>query len=220
MLATVATPLAAYRPLAHRHKWLLQIIVSFADKQGRCWPSLRTIAEAAGESLSSVQRNLAEMESLGYFVRRRRWGGSFVYRVAERFLPRWPGSEKREKPKESQRRDSKTPSPTRRTAIDPQPGVPPVGTEGIQGKESQDSIPRGKGLARRCAPPKVTATPEGRKESRRQLVARWILARFTGERRSALMMQLWETDEAFNRLDRQRQAENWDDRAELAAAVP
>jgi hypothetical protein len=47
---------------------------------------LRKIAERAGEALSWVQRNLAEMQSLEYF-KRSRGRKSFVYWLADRFLP-------------------------------------------------------------------------------------------------------------------------------------
>jgi hypothetical protein len=89
MLDTIITPIDALRPLEDRHKWLMQVLLSYADRDGRCWPSLRKIAERAGKTLSWVQRNLAQMESLGYFTRNKtRRFQSLIYQLAERFFAR------------------------------------------------------------------------------------------------------------------------------------
>ena len=83
MSTTVITPLDAMRPLAHRHKWAMQVLVSFSNK-GRCQVSLRTIARRAGQSLAWVCDNLKEMLALGY-IERTRDGGAYIYTLAERF---------------------------------------------------------------------------------------------------------------------------------------
>ena len=85
-LPAVMVNFDAYKPLQHRHQWLMMTLASFSDRQGRCWPSLRTIAQKAGRSLAWVSENLKEMHSLGYFKRSRK-AGAYFYEIARRFLP-------------------------------------------------------------------------------------------------------------------------------------
>src|SRR3954469_23850690 len=95
MLAYVPVAFDVYRPLKPRHRWAMQCLVSFADHSGRCFPSIRAFAAQAGISKSVAQRDLAACAAAGYFTRERRPGGVYVYQIAERFLPRWPVSQKR-----------------------------------------------------------------------------------------------------------------------------
>jgi hypothetical protein len=95
MLAYVPVTFDVYRPLKPRHRWAMQCLVSFADHSGRCFPSIRAFAAQAGISKSVAQRDLAACAAAGYFTRERRPGGVYVYQIAERFLPRWPVSQKR-----------------------------------------------------------------------------------------------------------------------------
>jgi DNA-binding transcriptional regulator YhcF (GntR family) len=88
------------------HVHVLIGLLSFADRAGKCWPSLRRIAEAVGMSLSRVQRVIVEMEVAGHLTRRRRFGSSTVYRVARRFLPMF----------QKRNTDSVEPQPRPRTA--------------------------------------------------------------------------------------------------------
>src|SRR5207302_7109289 len=81
----VSLPVCEIGGMKSTHIKLLSVLLSFSDRNGKCWPSLRTIAERAKETLSWVQRNLHEMESLGYFTRARRLQ-SYVYHLAARFL--------------------------------------------------------------------------------------------------------------------------------------
>jgi DNA-binding transcriptional MocR family regulator len=69
------------------HVHVLLGLLSFADRAGKCWPSLRRLAETVGMSLTRVQRAIAEMEVAGHLTRRRRFGSSTVYRIARRLLP-------------------------------------------------------------------------------------------------------------------------------------
>jgi len=87
LLRFVAIPLAVLRPLELRHRWLMQVFVSFAGPGGRCWPSLALLAEEAGEHLSWVRRNVQEALERGYITRKPRRGGGYTYTIAERFLP-------------------------------------------------------------------------------------------------------------------------------------
>ena len=99
MLAFVPVAFDVYRPLKPRLRWAMQCLVSFADHAGRCFPSLRTFALHAGISKSAAGRDLAALIEAGLITRKRRPGGVYVYRIARRFLPRWP------KGKVSQARD-------------------------------------------------------------------------------------------------------------------
>lgn len=85
-LPAVMVNIEAYKPLQFRHQWLMMTLASFSDRQGRCWPSLRTIADKAGRSLAWVSENLKEMQALGYFKRARK-AGAYFYELALRFLP-------------------------------------------------------------------------------------------------------------------------------------
>ena len=90
LLRFVAIPLAVLRPLELRHRWLMQVFVSFAGTGGKCRPSLDMIAAEAGEHLSWVRRNIAEVLELGYVTREQRDprdGGGFWYTIDKRFLP-------------------------------------------------------------------------------------------------------------------------------------
>jgi Helix-turn-helix domain len=58
----------------------------YADKQGVCWPGLRTLAEAVPMSIRAVRRALAEMADLGYLAIEKGKGLVNRYRIAARFL--------------------------------------------------------------------------------------------------------------------------------------
>jgi hypothetical protein len=87
MLKFTVIPIATLRPLELRHKWLMQIFVSFAGFDGLCWPSLRQLAVECDQPLSWVQRNVEEILALGYVIRVPRKGGGYTYTVDKRFLP-------------------------------------------------------------------------------------------------------------------------------------
>jgi hypothetical protein len=88
--ATVAVPFDAYRELpSPTHRWLLTCLARYADREGRCWPSMRQLAVDARMSKSSVQRHLADLSQLGVFSRARRSGGRYSYTLAVAFVPRW-----------------------------------------------------------------------------------------------------------------------------------
>jgi Helix-turn-helix domain len=133
MLAFVPVAFDVYRPLKPRLRWAMQCLVSFADRAGRCFPSIRTLAQHAGISKSAAARDLAELAAAGLVTRRRRPGGVYVYRIDRRFLPKWAPR------KLSQPRDSRfgtAPSlMTDRSAR----GVPASGTEEKPDKKNQGS---------------------------------------------------------------------------------
>ncbi len=88
--ATVAVPFDAYAALpTPQHRWLLMCLARYADRDGRCWPSMRQLAADARMSKSSVQRYLADLSQLGIFSRVRRPGGRYSYVLTETFRPQW-----------------------------------------------------------------------------------------------------------------------------------
>src|SRR3954464_9378243 len=92
MLAFVPVAFDAYRPLKPRLRWAMQCLVSFADRAGRCFPSVRKLAAFAGLSKSTVSRHLQDLVECGAITRRRRPGGVYDYEIDPRFLPRAPVS--------------------------------------------------------------------------------------------------------------------------------
>ena len=88
MLAFVPVAFDAYRPLKPRLRWAMQCLVSFADRAGRCFPSMRKLAAFAGLSKSAVSRHLRDLVECGAITRQRRPGGVYDYQIDPGFLPR------------------------------------------------------------------------------------------------------------------------------------
>jgi DNA-binding transcriptional MocR family regulator len=131
MLPFVPVTFDVYRPLKPRLRWAMACLVSFADRAGRCFPSVRTLAQHAGISKSAAGRNLAELEAEGHLTRTCRLGGVYVYRIDRRFLPRWAPR------KLSQTRDGKPVSAPAQVSGRPPRGVPAPGTEEKPDKNNQ-----------------------------------------------------------------------------------
>ena len=113
MLSFVPVTLDLYRTVRRHLHWTLQNLVSFADRTGKCFPSVRTLAAATGQPRSTVSRHLAQLAEAGVIARQRRPGGVYAYVIAGRFLPAARGvSHQRER------------------------GVPPPGTEEQAGKKT------------------------------------------------------------------------------------
>ena len=113
MLSFIPVTLDLYRTVRRHLHWTLQNLVAFADRTGRCFPSVRTLAGATGTPRSTVSRHLAQLAKEGVITRQRRPGGVYAYVIAARFLPAARGvSHQREK------------------------GVPPAGTEEQAGKKT------------------------------------------------------------------------------------
>lgn len=86
--STVAVPFATYRDLpTAQHRWLLICLSRYADRDGKCWPSIRQLAADSKMSKSSVQRYLADLSHLGAFTRSRRAGGRYQYAISAPFRP-------------------------------------------------------------------------------------------------------------------------------------
>ena len=87
MLAFVPVTLDLYRTVRRHLHWTLQNLVSFADRTGKCFPSVRVLAAATGQPRSTVSRHLAQLTEEGVIARQRRPGGCYAYTIASRFLP-------------------------------------------------------------------------------------------------------------------------------------
>src|SRR3954464_11466701 len=114
MLAFVPATLDLYRTVRRHLHWTLQNLVSFADRTGRCFPSVRTLAACTRQPRSTVSRHLAQLAEEGVVKRQRRPGGVYAYVVDNRFLPAARGVSHRRKK-----------------------GVPPVGREEQAGKKTE-----------------------------------------------------------------------------------
>jgi DNA-binding transcriptional ArsR family regulator len=116
MLAFVPVAFDIYRPLKPRLRWAMQCLVSFADRAGRCFPSVRKLAAFAGLSKSAVSRHLRDLVECGVITRRRRLGGVYDYQIDPRFLPRAPVSHSRAEGVPRQARQEIDPSKQTREA--------------------------------------------------------------------------------------------------------
>jgi len=73
-------------------RWLLVRLARYADREGRCFPSMRTLAAGAKKSLATVCRWLKQLYEAGCFTRTREPGRVYRYQLAERYRLRWrPG---------------------------------------------------------------------------------------------------------------------------------
>jgi DNA-binding transcriptional MocR family regulator len=87
LLSFVPVTLDLYRTVRRHLHWTLQNLVAYADRTGKCWPSVRTLAAATGQPRSTVSRHLAQLAAEGVIARQRRPGGVYAYIIAGRFLP-------------------------------------------------------------------------------------------------------------------------------------
>ena len=56
-------------PAQPQHRWLVTCLARYADRDGKCWPSMRQLAATPGCRLSTVCRRLVEMADLNVFQR-------------------------------------------------------------------------------------------------------------------------------------------------------
>lgn len=78
--------------LPHRAKAVYMYLKDRANKEGQCWPGIKTIARELGLSVSTVKRALHDLEQRGYLektARLRENGGatSNLYTVKQTQLP-------------------------------------------------------------------------------------------------------------------------------------
>jgi DNA-binding transcriptional ArsR family regulator len=87
VLTYVPVVFDVYRPLKPHLRWTLQCLVGFADIAGKCFPSVRKLADVTGLAKSTVARHLTELVKAGAITRQRRRGGVYRYQIEARFLP-------------------------------------------------------------------------------------------------------------------------------------
>lgn len=83
MFATLHVPFDAYRDLPEDCRWLVQCLARYADRQGRCWPTMRQLVGDVRRSLSTVCRRLKKLADMAVFHRTRKGVGRYVYTLAE-----------------------------------------------------------------------------------------------------------------------------------------
>src|SRR6476661_2878809 len=109
LLPFIPVTLDLYRTVRRHLHWTLQNLVAFADRTGRCFPSVRKLAAATGQPRSTVSRHLAQLAAEGVIARQRKPGGVYAYVIAGRFLPAMRGvSHQREKGVLPARREEQT----------------------------------------------------------------------------------------------------------------
>ena len=91
MFATLAVPFDAYRDLPEDCRWLVQCLARYADRDGRCWPTMRQLVGDVRRSLSTVCRRLKKLAEMGVFHRERKGIGRYVYTLAEPYRLERPG---------------------------------------------------------------------------------------------------------------------------------
>lgn len=97
--STLAVPFDQYAALpTPQVRWVLMALARYSDQDGWCWPSMRQLARDTRMSVASVCRHLKSLADLGVFQRSRTPGMRYRYRLAEAYVPRWPG---RVSPKQS-----------------------------------------------------------------------------------------------------------------------
>ena len=87
MLPFVPVTLDLYRSVRRHLHWTLQNLVSFADRDGKCWPSVRTLAARTGTPRTTIWRHLRQLAEDGVIARQRKTGGVYSYVIDSRFLP-------------------------------------------------------------------------------------------------------------------------------------
>jgi hypothetical protein len=72
--------------ITYAQRVVLAGIASYADKSGKCWPSVATLAERINMSVRSVNRHIASLVNLGLLVRIYRAGRSAITRITNLVL--------------------------------------------------------------------------------------------------------------------------------------
>lgn len=99
MFQITAVPFDAFNDLPDDCRWIAVALARYADKAGRCWPTMRQIAALIRVSPATVCRRLKKLADLGVFHRKRQGVGRYVYTLAEAYRLRWkPKPEPRENP--------------------------------------------------------------------------------------------------------------------------
>lgn len=59
--------------LSHRARAVYMYLKDRSDRNGRCWPAIKTIAAELGLSRSTVKRALDDLCRAGFLVKESRW---------------------------------------------------------------------------------------------------------------------------------------------------
>jgi hypothetical protein len=86
MLAERRIPLDLLPTLKGTHCRVMTALFRYADKDGVCWPGLRTLAKAIDISIRTLRRALDEMAAMQYLAITKKKGSVNRYRLAARFL--------------------------------------------------------------------------------------------------------------------------------------
>ena len=62
--------------LSHRAKAVYIYLKDHANKEGACWPGIKTIAAGVSLSRSTVKRALDDLTRAGLVVKEKRWRGN------------------------------------------------------------------------------------------------------------------------------------------------
>ena len=72
--------------LSHADIRILAALSAYADKSGKCWPSVPTLAQRTGLSERHVRTSLRNLEAFDYVVTERRAGQSSMYRIPRKYI--------------------------------------------------------------------------------------------------------------------------------------
>ena len=131
MFKIVALPFDDYDALdiADGPRWLLVRLARYADREGRCFPSMRTLAAAAKKSLATICRWLKQLYDFGCFTRSREAGRVYRYVIAEPYRLRW-----RDPPKPA------APAAPAGVSV-PAEGVSPTAKQGVSHSANREADP-------------------------------------------------------------------------------
>jgi hypothetical protein len=89
----IAVPFDAFQDLPPLEFKVMAAALRYVNRAGECWPTLRQLAADVRKSEATVCRVMQRLAGqYGAFTERKRAGnGRYHYRIAARFLPRWPG---------------------------------------------------------------------------------------------------------------------------------
>ena len=59
--------------LSHRARSVYEYLLKRADRERKCWPSLRTISADLALSKSTVKRAIQDLKNAGYLETEQRW---------------------------------------------------------------------------------------------------------------------------------------------------
>lgn len=121
-------PVAAIFDLRLRHAdiRILAALSAYADKSGRCWPSVATLAQRTGLCERHVRTSLRNLERSAYLLTEKRPGQSSMYRIPRKYTA---GVARHSAAGVEPNPGNILPEPRHSTAGNPGTGVPPNNTK-------------------------------------------------------------------------------------------